>query len=261
MNLKKKLCAEAYGTFMLTFVIVGKYYEANLMGPAFWMCVQGTNMIHSFHFNPCVTLASWMHKKMLGKLKPIDSYLYWSFFIQIIGAIPGVFAGWWIYDSDFYFKTGDDYTDAQKFFAELIFSIHIILCPLGITFWPHNRLIGSLVVAGGLTAGIHTVEHISGACFNPTICFTVNIIQGIRTGDSEHFKYLWIYFIAPVIAMFIAAGLACIIHFPPEEPIVKQVSEIESASDNNEKPGENEYERAKVETAHAIEPPSGTNNV
>ncbi|CAG9322026.1 unnamed protein product [Blepharisma stoltei] len=247
MNLKHKFCAEAYGTFLLTFVIVAKDYEATLIGPAFWMCVQGTNMIHSFHFNPCVQIASLLHKKGTHNLILKDKkFLLWSLLAQIIGAIPGVFAAWWIYDSDFYFKTGDDYNDAQKFFAELIFCIHIILCPLGLTYWPHNKLIGSLVVSGGITAGIITVGHISGACFNPTICFTVNIIQGIRTGDSEHFEYLWIYFIAPVIAMLIAAGLACIIHFPtePEKPILHEGI----AGRNNGVP-----KHEVIETVHSID--------
>ncbi|CAG9321123.1 unnamed protein product [Blepharisma stoltei] len=247
MNLLKKLCAEAYATALLTLVIVGKNLDGPLVGCAFWMCIQGTNMIHSFHFNPCVQIASIIHKKALNQLTNKDrQYLLWSIFAQIIGAIPGVFAAWWIYDSDFYYKTGHKYNDAQKFFAEMLFSVHFILCTMGITFWPDNKLIGSLVVSGALTAGIETVGHISGACFNPTICFTVNIIQGIRTGDSEHFEYLWLYFTAPVIAIFISAGLACIIHFPPEKTIPK-LEEVKEKKRNKNTGHE------VVETVHSID--------
>lgn len=219
MNLKRKLLAETYATALLTFVIMATNLNASLVGLAFWMCIQGTNMIHAFHFNPVVQIASIIHKRGVHHLSQNDKrYLMWSIIAQIIGAIVGTFVGWWIYDSKFYYKPGADYSNSQRFFAELFFSIHFVLVSLGFTYWSDNKLIGDLAVSGALTAGILTVGHISGACFNPTICITINIIQGLREeGKSEYFEYLWIYFVAPLLGCLIAAGLSCIIHTPPVE--------------------------------------------
>ena len=197
------------------------------------MCIQGTGFINPFHFNPMVMISSIFHKRISHYLTEKDRlYLLYSIPVQIVGSIVGAFFALWIYDSNFYFEPGAEYNGAQSFFAELIFSSHLVLISIAVGQWAESRLIGLFAISGGITAGIFTVGKISGACFNPTVCFIINFVHSVKTGSSESLTNLWLYIFAPLVGAAIATILGVIIHPKPEEKKHQETTTPEHADLN-----------------------------
>ena len=191
MNLIRKLIAEFYAVALFSFTVFCTGNNAILVGFAFWMGIQGTGFINPFHYNPMVQIASLFHKRLTHYLNEKDKlYLLLSIPIQIIGSLVGCLFGWWIYESNFYFKPNSDFTISQYFIAEAIYSSHIVLICLGVGQWSESKLIGLFAISGGITAGIYTVGKLSGACFNPTVCFVVNFVHAMKSNSSEGLEHL-----------------------------------------------------------------------
>ena len=218
MNLIRKLLGEFYATVIFTFTVFGSSNDPILVALAFWAGIQGTGFINPFHFNPLVQLSSVVHKRITHFLTEKDKhYLFYSIPTQMLGALVGALFAWWIYEPTFYFQPGSAYSVPQYFFAELIFSSHLILICIGVGQWSESRLIGLFAICGGITSGILTVGRISGACFNPTVCFMINFVHAMKTDGSEGLEYLWLYFVAPFVGAIVAIVLGIIIHPKPEE--------------------------------------------
>jgi glycerol uptake facilitator-like aquaporin len=218
MNLTRKLLAEFYASAFYSFVVFGTENNAVLVGFVFWSGVQGTGFISPFHFNSLAQISSFFHKRITHYLALKDkNYLIRSIPVQILGNFIGALFAWWIYDNNFYFKPNTEYNVGQYFFAEAIFTSQIVLIALALGQWSESKLIGLFALSGGLTTGILTVGYISGACFNPTVCFTINFVQAIRSKSQEPLKYLWLYIAAPVIGSLFGTILGIIIHPKPEE--------------------------------------------
>ena len=151
------------------------------------------------HFNPAVTLTFWR----LGKVKNWDAFFY--VIAQFIGGIAGVFVVTLVartmlsHPAVKYVATlPGPHGMAIAFIAELIIAFILMTVVLNVSNTPHlARFTG--IFAGCLVAIYITLEApFSGMSMNPARTFSSAFVGHLWTG-------LWIYFIAPVLAMQLAA--------------------------------------------------------
>jgi len=153
------------------------------------------------HFNPAVTLTFWR----LGKVKNWDAFFY--VIAQFIGGIAGIFVVALVarmtlsHPAVNYVATlPGPHGMTIAFIAELIIAFILMTVVLNVSNTPHlARFTG--IFAGGLVATYITFEGpFSGMSMNPARTFSSAFVCHLWTG-------LWIYFIAPVLAMQLAATL------------------------------------------------------
>ena len=153
------------------------------------------------HFNPAVTLTFWR----LGKVKNWDALFY--ILAQFIGGIAGVFlvslfAGMALsHPAVNYVATlPGTHGVVVAFLAEFVIAFMLMRVVLRVSNTPHLARYTGLF-AGALVATYITLESpLSGMSMNPARTFGSAFVGHLWTG-------LWIYFIAPVLAMQLAASL------------------------------------------------------
>ena len=151
------------------------------------------------HFNPAVTLTFWR----LGKVKNWDAVFY--IIAQFIGGIAGVFAvtlfvrGAVSHPRVNYAATLPGMQGViVAFIAEFGIAFVLMSVVLRVSNAPYIARYTGLF-AGALVATYITFEApLSGMSMNPARTFSSAFIGHVWTG-------LWIYFIAPVLAMQVAA--------------------------------------------------------
>ncbi len=151
------------------------------------------------HINPSVTLTFWR----LGKVKPWDALFY--VLAQFAGASLGVLLAWLILGKllaasavNFVVTVPGDQGTSAAFAAEVIISFFMMMMVLvcsNAAKW--SRLTPFL--AGILVATFISLESpISGMSMNPARSFGSAIV-------ANRWDSIWIYFVAPPLAMFAAA--------------------------------------------------------
>src|SRR6266513_1664416 len=153
------------------------------------------------HFNPAVTLTFWR----LGKVKNWDAFFY--IIAQFVGGIVGVFAvALFVREALSHPKVNYAATlpgpqgMAIAFIAEFAIAFILMSVVLRVSNTPHIARYTGLF-AGALVATYITLEApFSGMSMNPARTFGSAFVGHLWTG-------LWIYFIAPVFAMQLAASL------------------------------------------------------
>lgn len=151
------------------------------------------------HFNPAVTLTFFR----LGKIKGTDAFFYVLF--QFLGGVIGVFISWLMLGTllsdpavGFVVTKPGAYGVAAAFTAEL--AIAFILMSV-VLFVSNSASLSRFTpyFAGTLVTLFIAVESpISGMSMNPARTFASAVVAGEWTA-------LWIYFVAPPIAMLTAA--------------------------------------------------------
>ena len=153
------------------------------------------------HFNPAVTLTFWR----LGKIKKWDAFFY--ILAQFIGGIAGLFLVS-LFARMALSHPAVNYVATLPgargvgvaFLAEFIIAFILMSVVLRVSNTPHLARFTGLF-AGALVAIYITFEApLSGMSMNPARTFGSAFAGHLWTG-------LWIYFIAPVVAMQLAAAL------------------------------------------------------
>src|SRR5690348_7807518 len=153
------------------------------------------------HFNPAVTLTFWR----LGKIKNWDAFFY--ILAQFVGGVAGVllvflFARMALsHPAVNYVATLPGlHGDGVAFLAEFVIAFILMSVVLRVSNTPHLARFTGLF-AGALVAIYITFEApLSGMSMNPARTFGSAFAGHLWTR-------LWIYFIAPVVAMQLAAAL------------------------------------------------------
>ena len=217
-NLTQKLVAEFLGTFALVFfgagaVCVDFYLRASGgLGPlavalapglAFAIMVSAIGHISGGHFNPAITIAFWVTKR----LSTLDSLSYWAaqflgavvaaFFLKLV--IPeeianNVFLGSPELMRDFPHWSGMALEGVATFF--LVFVVFAMLADERGTF----RSVGGFAIGLTITLGVLVAGPFTGGALNPARAFGPELV-------SRHWLNWGIYWVGPLSGGFLAGLL------------------------------------------------------
>ena len=217
-NLTQKLVAEFLGTFALVFfgagaVCVDFYLRASgglgllavglAQGLAFAIMVSAIGHISGGHFNPAITIAFWVTKR----LSTLDSLAYWgaqflgavvaAFFLKLV--IPeeianNVFLGSPELMRDFPHWSGMALEGVSTFF--LVFVVFALLADERGTF----RSVGGFAIGLSITLGVLVAGPFTGGALNPARAFGPELV-------SRHWLNWGIYWVGPLSGGFLAGLL------------------------------------------------------
>ncbi|KAL6075012.1 Aquaporin-8 [Balamuthia mandrillaris] len=203
---------ELVGTFMFMLsiglsVLSGGELAPLSIGATLMILVYSGGHISGGHYNPSVSLGVFLSGR--GKLSIFRLLGYWL--AQFFGAFLGAMTYWGISHRTFEVKPGDGFTSGQAFAAELFFSFLLINAVIqtattktqaGNSFF--GLAIGFCITAGAVAVGQHM--PISGGGFNPAV-MTGAIIANAMDEGGERFEYVWVYWLGPFVASFVAGLL------------------------------------------------------
>lgn len=205
MESRKDFFCEFIGTFLLVFfgtgsVIIGEEYNGIVQafgigvvfGLTVWFLILCLGKVSDCHINPAVTLVFFINKQIA--LKKAIFYV----FFQLLGAVMASLVLRLIFwDNQNLGNTLPSGSWQESFVLELFLSSVLMFVILITTtkvkllkFAPF--LIGFTVFLEAWLAG-----PICGASMNPARSFGPGII-------SQNITFLWLYFIAPFVGMFVA---------------------------------------------------------
>ena len=153
------------------------------------------------HINPAVTIAMWR----LGKIDAHDALFY--IFSQFAGAVIAVQVAGLILGQG-YTKAGTDYVVTRPgpagieaaFIAEWIISFVLMMTLMWALNDQKREKYAGLMIAILLGFYLVVEEPYSGMSLNPARSFA-------SAFAARHWQDLWIYFVAPISAMLVAAEL------------------------------------------------------
>jgi aquaporin Z len=208
MDKYKKLWAEFFCTFLLVFFgtgsviiseefngIIGVFGIGIVFGLTVWLLVQFFGRVADCHINPAVTLTFFASKNINYRMA--IKYIV----LQLIGAVLASFVLHFIFPTNKNIgNTLPSGTWEESFILEFLLSFALMIVILITTtkfllikYAPF--LIGFTVFLEAWLAG-----PICGASMNPARSFGPSIVSGNVT-------YLCLYFIAPILGMFLALSI------------------------------------------------------
>lgn len=222
-SLIKQFLIELLGTFVL--ILIGAAVVASLVQyaqsyllPAIAFGLTFIVLLYlwynyTVHLNPAFTFASLMDQRITMK----DATVMWS--AQLIGAVLAALIVLWFYGNSGPALGSISNTEVLKtFLIEFTFSVVFILTFLFTT--KSKNWYSPLVIGLALFALMLAAYPLTGASFNPARAF------GPAIFSKEAAPLLWVYFLAPMLAAFVAFLIyKCFyyLNFTPEnniEPIV-----------------------------------------
>lgn len=196
-----RFCAEFLGTFFLVFTIC-LVPNPFAIGFIFIALVYMAKNVSGSHFNPAVTLAVLLKKK----IEPLGAAIY------MISQCAGAFAAAALFNILFksmpYPKPLASIGALEALLIEIIFTFIFVATILTITSdkLTNNHVYG-LVIGLTLTGIIFAGGDISGGVFNPAVGIGPILMDTINGGSS--INHLWVYIIGPMVGGILAALHSC----------------------------------------------------
>jgi aquaporin Z len=194
----QKYTVEAIGAFFLVLTIA---LSANplAIGIVLSVLVYMGGYISGAHYNPAVTLAVFLQKKIAGK----DAIFY--VLSQFIGALIATVVFAFIQHKNFIVQPGQDYTFLQALLSEILFTF--ILCSVVLHTAVSkentpNQFFG-LAIGGAVMVGAFSVGTISGAAFNPAVGLSP-VFANVFT-IQQHVPLVGLYLLGPVIGAILSS--------------------------------------------------------
>jgi aquaporin Z len=186
----KKFITELIGTFFLVLVI-SLTGNPVAIGSALMVMVYMGGHISGAHYNPAVTLAIWIRKKI--ELK--EALIYMVF--QIAGAFLAALFYYLINKKTFAPVPNPQFTYVEFLIVEVLFTFALCMVVLNVATSKktagnsfYGLAIGFTVLAGAFAGG-----PVSGGAFNPAVGIGPVLMDTIKGGES--IKTLWIYIVGP----------------------------------------------------------------
>jgi aquaporin Z len=191
----KKYLVEFIGTFFLVLVI-GLAGNPLAIGGILICLVYMGGHISGAHYNPAVTLAVWMRKKIEAK----DAMMYMA--VQLLGAMAAAICFHMIYGKLKTFAPAPSNMSInilKPLFVETVFTFALVMVVLNVALAKRTSgndyygLAIGLTVMGAAYAG----GDISGGAFNPAVGLGPLIIDTINGGSN--LGHAWLYIAGPFI--------------------------------------------------------------
>lgn len=198
----KKLVVEFIGTFFLVFVAM-MTGNPLAIGAVLMVMVYAGGHISGAHYNPAVTLAVSIRKK----ISPAEAASY--MIVQIIAGFAAAFIAFYFLHPNFKAPAPMANINILKpAFIETIFTFALAYVVLNVA--THSKTAGNsfygLAIGFTITAAAFTGGAISGGAFNPAVGIGPVLIDTfLNHGNS--LAHVWLYVICPFLGAAIAALL------------------------------------------------------
>lgn len=193
-----KYIIEAIGAFFLVLTIG---FSANplAIGVVLATMVYMGGYISGGHYNPAVTLAIFLQKK----IKRIDAIMYVIF--QYVGAILASLVFLFIKHQSLIIAPGKQYAFFYSLLVEVLFTFALCSVVLHTAVSKQNTPNQFYGLAIGMTvmAGAFSVGTISGGAFNPAV--GIGPIFANISNISGNIGNFWLYLLGPVIGSILAS--------------------------------------------------------
>lgn len=196
----KKYLIEFIGTFFLVLTI-GLSGNPIAIGAVLAAMVYMGGYISGAHYNPAVTLAIWMQKK----IETSQCCLY--MLAQLAGALAAAGAYQMVHSGTMSVAPGTGTGFGAALLVEIIFTFALVSVVLHTAVSQkvkgndyYGLAIGLVLMVGAFAGGA-----ISGGAFNPAVGIGPNLFDLNTLGD--HFSRIWLYLIGPFIGGFLASLL------------------------------------------------------
>ena len=195
----KNYLIELIGTFFLVLVI-GLTGNPIAIGSILMVMVYMGGHISGAHYNPAVTLAILIRKKIEAK----DAVMYMIF--QITGALLAAVIFYLIKGNTFAPAPGGHYTyDLKPLMIEMLFTFALASVVLNVATTKSNAgnsfygiAIGFTVLGAAFAGG-----PISGGAYNPAVAIGPIVVDTIMGGHS--ISHIWVYLVGPFVGGAVAA--------------------------------------------------------
>lgn len=209
MSYKRKMLAEALGTFILVFAGCGAIVVNDMFGQALghvgislvWglvvmAMIYAIGNISGAHLNPAVTLGFWVAKRIKGR--SVMPYIS----AQVLGALVASYVLWWMFpEHATYGATVPRGTVWQAFVMEFFLTFMLMFVVLNVSTGHMEKGIMAGVAVGGVVMLDSLLGGaVSGASMNPARSLGPALVAG--NGEA-----LWIYMSAPILGALCASPL------------------------------------------------------
>lgn len=194
----KKYAVEFIGTFFLVLTI-GLSGNPVAIGAVLAALVYMGGYISGAHYNPAITLAIWMRRKMSGTeaiyyvvtqmvAAMAAAGVYYALKGSVMLVAPGVGVNFWV-----------------ALLAEIIFTFLLVSVVLhtAVSAKAKNNDYYGLAIGFALLVGAFSVGPISGGAFNPAVGLGPNLVD--FSSISNHWVNLGLYLVGPLVGGAIAA--------------------------------------------------------
>ena len=195
----KKYINELIGTFFLVLVI-GLSGNPLAIGSILMVMVYMGGHISGAHYNPAVTLAILMRKKIATQ----EAIAYMAF--QLAGSLLAAYTAYALTKITFAPAPGANVDAIDALLVEVFFTFALASVVLNVATTKINAgnsyfglAIGFTVLAGALAGG-----PISGGAFNPAVGLGPCLIDTLVGGNSS-LSHVWLYLVGPFAGGALAA--------------------------------------------------------
>jgi len=199
-----KVLTEFVGTFLIMFSIAlaavsGSPLAPLAIGGAFVTMIYMGGHHSGGHFNPAVSLAMFLRKKMAAS----DFLPY--VMAQILGSISAFGLGFFVTSKGVGLAPGAEFNSVKAVIVELVFTMMLALTVLNVA--THKKVannsfyglaIGFVIMVAAFAGG-----GISGGAFNPAVGIGATVINATSAGGT--WEHLWIYIAGPLAGGVLAA--------------------------------------------------------
>ena len=191
----RKYLVEFIGTFFLvTGAILGGGMGASL---ALMVMIYAGGHISGAHYNPAVTIAIWIRKKI--KTEEVGGY----FAAQILGAAVAAALIYYGFGKQGMGGECDGFAEGtlKVFLAEILgtFALAYVVLHVATSKGTEGNSFYGLAIGGTVLAMALTVGAYSGGAFNPAVGVGLAVHKSICWGN------IWMFFVAPILGAVIAA--------------------------------------------------------
>lgn len=202
----KKYIVEFIGTFFLVLgAILGQAVGAAL---ALMVMIYAGGHISGAHYNPAVTIAMYIRKKISAA--EIPGYIV----AQLAGSVVAAFVGLYLMGSAIHAPACDFFSFGKLALGEVLgtFALVYVIMNVATAKGTANNSFYGLAIAGTVLAMAVAFGNFSGAVFNPAVAVALAIYKTLC------WQNLWIYFVAQLLAAAFAAYTFLAVNEADEEP-------------------------------------------
>jgi len=201
---------EFIGTFFLVLSVALSNHTGNPFAPLAPLAIGSTLMVMIFmgghisgaHYNPSVTFGV----RLTGRDHINTSTAFIYVIVQLLGSISASLLAYAMSGDTFEVAPGPKYSLGQALLVEVVFTFALVSVMLNsaTTKSQNSNSFFGLAIGFTVLAGACSGGSISGGAFNPAVGTGPNIIH-TAFGDGNSAKYIWLYWVGPLLGSALAS--------------------------------------------------------